>query len=62
MALLVSEEVSLLTGEDADLLYAATIDNMSIINRCVELCNVDSTVEDYFIFLKNEFTEKEEIL
>lgn len=62
MALLVSEEVSLLTGEDADLLYAATIDNMSIINRCVELCNVDSTVEDYFISLKNEFPEKEQIL
>lgn len=35
---------------------------MSIINRCVELCNVDSTVEDYFISLKSEFPEKEQIL
>ena len=42
--------------------FKTTYDNMSIINRCVELCNVDSTVEDYFISLKNEFPEKEQIL
>lgn len=57
MACRIAKELSILTNQDSTLLYSSIIDNLDVINECVDSCTTDTSIHEYIGFLKRRFPE-----